>query len=56
MMQWALGKFSKVIELWMMMQLSTLIVVYPLFYYWATNRPVGPASKYELWSLLLLIL
>jgi hypothetical protein len=37
MMQWALGKFSKVIELWMMMQLSTLIVVYPLFYYWATN-------------------
>jgi len=32
-----------------MMQLSTLIVVYPLFYYWASNRPLGPASKYELW-------
>ncbi|XP_063421344.1 sterol O-acyltransferase 1-like isoform X1 [Mytilus trossulus] len=44
MMQWALGKKSKVMELWVMMQLSTLVIVYPMFYYWANNRPVGPAK------------
>ncbi|KAK0055308.1 sterol O-acyltransferase 1-like isoform X1 [Biomphalaria pfeifferi] len=38
MIQWAFGKFPKVMALWMMMQGSTLLIVYPAFYCWASYR------------------
>ncbi|KAJ8313682.1 hypothetical protein KUTeg_008243 [Tegillarca granosa] len=47
LMHWALGKFPKVMALWVCMQLSTLIVVYPCFYYWATTRRPGKVSWYD---------
>ncbi|KAL3832052.1 hypothetical protein ACJMK2_023731 [Sinanodonta woodiana] len=36
-----LGKLPKVMYLWVLMMGSTLVVVYPGFYYWATNRTPG---------------
>lgn len=47
LMQFALGKLSKVMELWVMMNLGTLILLYPMFYYWANKRPFGPAKWYD---------
>ncbi|KAK7110166.1 sterol O-acyltransferase 1-like isoform X2 [Littorina saxatilis] len=38
---YAFGKFPKVMSLWMCMQLSSLLIVYPAFYYWATHRQPG---------------
>ncbi|KAL5006760.1 hypothetical protein ScPMuIL_015566 [Solemya velum] len=42
LMQWALGKFPKVISLWLCMKLATLLIVYPIFHYWSNNRKPGP--------------
>ncbi|GFO36109.1 O-acyltransferase [Plakobranchus ocellatus] len=38
MIQWAFGKFPKVMAMWVVMQGSTLLVVYPAFYYWSLYR------------------
>ncbi|CAE1295207.1 SOAT [Acanthosepion pharaonis] len=38
LIQWAFGKFPKVMALWVCMQLSTLLIVYPGFYHWSTSR------------------
>lgn len=38
MIQWAFGKFPKVMAMWVVMQGSTLLVVYPAFYYWSVYR------------------
>ena len=42
---WAFGKFPIVVTLWLSMSMSTVLIVYPLFNYWANNRKPGPASK-----------
>ncbi|XP_052245937.1 sterol O-acyltransferase 1-like isoform X2 [Dreissena polymorpha] len=41
LIQWGLGKFPRVVSCWLWMQLSTLIVVYPGFYYWSVYRSYG---------------
>lgn len=41
LIRYGMGKFSKVMELWMCMNLSTLLVVYPGFYYWSIHRTPG---------------
>ncbi|XP_059159353.1 sterol O-acyltransferase 1-like isoform X2 [Physella acuta] len=47
MIQWAFGKFPKVMAMWVLMKASTLIIVYPSFYYWAANRKPGNAGLYD---------
>ncbi|XP_005102293.1 sterol O-acyltransferase 1 isoform X1 [Aplysia californica] len=47
MIQWAFGKFPKVMVMWVVMQLSTLLIVYPAFYYWATQRRPGNAGLFD---------
>ncbi|CAL1545200.1 unnamed protein product [Lymnaea stagnalis] len=47
MIQWAFGKFPKVMAMWVAMQGSTLLIVYPSFYYWAANRTPGNAGVYD---------
>ena len=42
---WAFGKFPIVVTLWLSMSMSTVLIVYPLFNYWANNRRPGPACK-----------
>ncbi|XP_056007870.1 sterol O-acyltransferase 1-like isoform X2 [Ostrea edulis] len=48
LIQFGMGKFSKVMEMWVLMNLSTLLVVYPIFYYWSTNRKPGKISGYDI--------
>ncbi|KAK7447324.1 hypothetical protein BaRGS_00040209 [Batillaria attramentaria] len=56
MIVWAFGKFPKVMSLWVCMQLSTLLVVYPAFYYWSTHRKPGSPDLYDgLWLLLFIL-
>ncbi|XP_033762380.1 sterol O-acyltransferase 1-like isoform X2 [Pecten maximus] len=55
LMQWALGKFPKVMALWVCMQISTLIIVYPMFYYWVVTRLPGPVNKTDLVALCLFV-
>ena len=45
MIQYAFGKFPKVMAMWVLMQLATLLVVYPAFYYWSSHRKPGKAGK-----------
>ena len=45
---YAFGKSPKVMALWVCMQLSTLLVVYPAFYYWATHRKPGLPGQRKL--------
>ncbi|XP_069110703.1 sterol O-acyltransferase 1-like isoform X2 [Argopecten irradians] len=56
LMQWALGKFPKVMALWVCMQISTLIIVYPMFYYWSVTRMPGPVNKTDLVALSLFVI
>jgi hypothetical protein len=48
LLTWGLGKFPKVVSLWLCMQFSTLIIVYPGFYGWSVYRPEGKAGKHLL--------
>ncbi|KAI0240730.1 Sterol O-acyltransferase 1 [Lamellibrachia satsuma] len=41
---WSFGKFPIVMTMWSCMILSTLLCVYPVFYYWANNRTPGKAT------------
>ncbi|XP_076461098.1 sterol O-acyltransferase 1-like isoform X2 [Babylonia areolata] len=41
----AFGKTPKVMSLWVCMQLATLLLVYPAFYYWAISRTPGRAGQ-----------
>ncbi|XP_053373977.1 sterol O-acyltransferase 1-like [Mercenaria mercenaria] len=45
LLQWGLGKFPKVVSLWLWMQLSALIIVYPGFYGWTMYRPEGKVDS-----------
>ncbi|PVD30707.1 hypothetical protein C0Q70_09982 [Pomacea canaliculata] len=45
---WAFGKLPKVMSSWVCMQLSTLLIVYPAFYYWSTHRRPGPTGVYDI--------
>ncbi|KAK3101468.1 hypothetical protein FSP39_003824 [Pinctada imbricata] len=51
LIQWALGGFPRVMSLWVCMQLSTLIVVYPLFNYWVSIRKPGKVGSTDLIAL-----
>lgn len=46
LIRYGMGKFSKVMELWMCMNLSTLLVVYPGFYYWSIHRTPGKKNRW----------
>nr|XP_022308707.1 sterol O-acyltransferase 1-like isoform X2 [Crassostrea virginica] len=48
LIQYGMGKFSKVMELWMCMNLSTVLVVYPGFYYWSMHRKPGKLGGYDI--------
>ncbi|XP_061186108.1 sterol O-acyltransferase 1-like [Saccostrea echinata] len=48
LIQYGMGKFSKVMELWVSMTLSTLLVVYPGFYYWSMHRKPGRVGGYDI--------
>ena len=43
---WAFGSFPTVITLWVCMTFSTVLIVYPLFQYWAYNRRPGKPGKH----------
>ncbi|XP_029636046.1 sterol O-acyltransferase 1 isoform X1 [Octopus sinensis] len=47
LIQWAFGKFPKVMALWVCMQLATLLIFYPAFYYWASSKKIRP---YKVWD------
>ncbi|XP_071108604.1 sterol O-acyltransferase 1-like isoform X1 [Haliotis cracherodii] len=56
LIQWGLGKLPKVMALWVCMKLSTLLVVYPAFYYWSTNRVPGkPRLMDYIWLVLYIL-
>ncbi|XP_064613550.1 sterol O-acyltransferase 1-like isoform X2 [Liolophura sinensis] len=41
LISWAFGQYPKVMALWVVMHLTTLLLVYPLFYFWSTRRKPG---------------
>ena len=45
MLVWTFGKFPTVMWVWSVMKLSTMLIVYPAFHYWATSRIPGPVCK-----------
>ncbi|KAL4222557.1 Sterol O-acyltransferase 1 [Mactra antiquata] len=47
LIQWGMGKFPKVVSLWLCMQFSTLLIVYPGFYYWTLYRPIGESGVFD---------
>ena len=56
LMRWTFGKFPIVMWLWGCMTLSTVLVVYPAYHQWATNRTPGPVGKSKVLYFLLYIL
>lgn len=56
LIRWGLGGFPKVVTLWLCMQLSTLVVVYPVFYYWSLLRPEGPVGWRDIVALIVYFL
>ncbi|KAL8615571.1 hypothetical protein ACOMHN_016148 [Nucella lapillus] len=46
----AFGKTPKVMSLWVCMQLGTLVLVYPCFYYWATQRTPGKPGQWRIYN------
>ncbi|CAG5120643.1 unnamed protein product, partial [Candidula unifasciata] len=56
MIQWAFGKFPKVMAMWVVMQMSTLLIVYPALYYYATYRKPGNSGLLDIvWICLVII-
>ncbi|KAK6166561.1 hypothetical protein SNE40_023218 [Patella caerulea] len=47
LIQWNFGQFPRVIALWLCMKSSTLVIVYPVFHFYATNRKPGKARLYD---------
>ncbi|XP_041365687.1 sterol O-acyltransferase 1-like [Gigantopelta aegis] len=47
LIHWAMGKIPKVMFLWVCMQGSTLLIVYPAFYYWSRTRMPGPVKLFD---------
>ena len=45
---WAFAKFPLVLWVWLCMKLVTILVVFPVFYFWANSRRVGPVCEYWL--------
>ncbi|XP_060561180.1 sterol O-acyltransferase 1-like [Ruditapes philippinarum] len=56
LLTWGLGKFPKVVSLWLCMQFSTLIIVYPGFYGWSVYRPEGKAGLFDYVGLALYVI
>ena len=42
---WAFAKFPLVLWVWLCMKLVTILVVFPVFYFWANSRRVGPVCE-----------
>ena len=51
---WAFAKFPLVLWVWLCMKLVTILVVFPVFYFWANSRRVGPVCECWLTQALML--